>query len=252
MLRFRATLAYDGSAYQGFQRQAEGIPTVQWAVECAICKITKQDVTLLAAGRTDTGVHAVGQVITFDVEWRHDPAVLLRALNAVLPDDIALQDIQRQDGFHPRYDAVSRRYCYTVIHAPQRHPLWHKRAWYVHQPLNHNVMQQTAAAFVGQHDFAAFGNPPQGSNTIRQVFASSWRYEQQEQIQIYRYTVEATAFLHHMVRRMVGIQVEVGRGALDFSQFMMIFQSADLARNQFIAPPQGLVLEKVRYSDDNE
>lgn len=250
-MRYRATLSYDGSAYQGFQRQSGNTPTVQWAVECALKHITHQEVTILGAGRTDTGVHAAGQVISFDVDWQYDDATLLRALNAVLPDDIALQDIRQHEGFHPRYDALSRQYVYTVIHAPQRQPLWIGRAWYIYKPLNLEMLNQTAAALIGQHDFAAFGKPPQGSNTVREVFVSQWEREQQAHITIYRYTIEATAFLYHMVRRIVAVQVEVGKQRMSFDKFMAIFRSADITRNKLMAPPQGLILEKVRYSDDN-
>ena len=117
-------MAYDGSAYQGFQRQAGETPTIQGAVEAAIFKITQQPVDVIGAGRTDSGVHASGQVIAFDVEWTHDDAQLLNALNAVLPPDIALQSIARAPGFHPRFDAHSRVYVYTIIHAQQRQPFW--------------------------------------------------------------------------------------------------------------------------------
>jgi tRNA pseudouridine38-40 synthase len=248
--RYRATLAYDGSAYQGFQRQVDGVPTVQAAVEDAIARIVQQNVTVLAAGRTDAGVHAVGQVIAFDVDWRHATADLLRAINAVLPDDIALQDIrQHADFFHPRYDALSRVYYYRVLNAEQPQPLLRKLCWQIRGDLNVNIMQDAAEMLIGTHDFAAFGNPPQGENTIREVMMSRWTRENQPFGDFLVYRIEGTAFLHHMVRRIVGMLTDVGRGALTLAQFEAIFQSADLSQATTLAPPQGLTLEKVRYRD---
>jgi tRNA pseudouridine38-40 synthase len=248
--RYRATLAYDGSAYQGFQRQVDGVPTVQAAVEDAIARIVQRNVTILAAGRTDAGVHAVGQVIAFDVDWRHAIADLLRAINAVLPDDIALQDIrQHADFFHPRYDALSRVYYYRVLNAEQPQPLLRKLCWQIRGDLNVNIMQDAAEMLIGTHDFAAFGNPPQGENTIREVMMSRWTRENLPFGDFLVYRIEGTAFLQHMVRRIVGMLTDVGRGALTLAQFEAIFQSADLSQATTLAPPQGLTLEKVRYRD---
>ena len=123
MTGYAATLAYDGSAYCGFQRQPKPTPTIQGAVEAAIASVARQPVTVLGAGRTDSGVHAVGQVIAFDVDWKHSDDKLLLAINARLPMDIAVQDLRRQEGFHPRYDALWRRYVYRIAAKPTRHPL---------------------------------------------------------------------------------------------------------------------------------
>ncbi|TVR21161.1 MAG: tRNA pseudouridine(38-40) synthase TruA [Anaerolineaceae bacterium] len=248
MPRWCAILAYDGTAYQGFQRQASGTPTVQAELEAAIRRITAQDVTVIAAGRTDTGVHATGQVIAFDVDWPHPPAALLRALNAALPPDVALQGIVRRDGFHPRYDAREREYVYTVIHAPQRQPLTRNQAWYVPQPLALDAMNRAAAVLVGRHDFATFGQSPHGDNTVREVFRSAWAQVAGESgVTTFRYTISATAFLHHMVRRIVGLLVNVGRGWLTVADFAAIFAGADRSRVGIIAPPCGLVLRYVGY-----
>src|SRR5690606_5839800 len=120
-VRYRATRADDGTAYQGFQRQGGDTPTIQAALEKALLAVTGQPVTVIAAGRTDSGVHAVGQVIAFDVVWKHGDDDLLRAINAVLPDDIALQDLRQQAGFHPRYDAVARVYKYHLVQIGRAH-----------------------------------------------------------------------------------------------------------------------------------
>ncbi|GAB4519854.1 MAG: tRNA pseudouridine(38-40) synthase TruA [Anaerolineae bacterium] len=251
-IRYRATLAYDGAAYQGFQRQIEGTPTIQAAVEDAILRVTGQSVTVVGAGRTDSGVHALGQVIAFDVAWKHRDHDLLRAINAHLPDDIALQDIGQQPGFHPRFDARSRAYCYTVVQAAQRHPLMAKSAWVLHNTLDLPVMQAAAALLIGTHDFGAFGQPPQGENTVREVLRSGWAQVQTVRGEQYIYEIEANAFLYHMVRRIVGALVDVGRGWLTLQDFDNIFRTADLSQTKTMAPPQGLILMHVQYGDKED
>ena len=253
VIRYRATLAYDGTRYDGFQRQADGIPTIQAAVEEAIAQVTGQSVIVIGAGRTDAGVHAAGQVIAFDVAWKHSSDALLNAINAVLPDDIALQDLAMvgdivpgERGFHPRFDAVSRVYKYTVYPAAQRNPLLSSRVWHVRATLAIAPMQQAAMLLIGAHDFGAFGKPPQGENTIREVMRSEWTSEGALLI----YSIEANAFLQHMVRRIVGMLVTVGRGAMTVSEFEAIFRSGKIAAKVPLAPPQGLVLEQVKYPSD--
>jgi tRNA pseudouridine38-40 synthase len=247
-MKYRAIVAYDGTRYQGFQRQAAGIPTIQGRVEQAIQAITGHAATVVGAGRTDAGVHATGQVIAFDLQeevWKHSTNALLNALNANLPDDIALQSLVEEpdDRFHPRFSASSRMYEYTLLTTAQRQPLLSRRVWHVRQPLDIEAMQQAAKLLIGEHDFATFGQPPAGTNTVRYVFRSEW--EAKGACWIYR--VQATAFLQHMVRRMVGMTVDVGRGRLSIEHFEADFQAADLTRAKTLAPPQGLVLVAVDY-----
>jgi tRNA pseudouridine38-40 synthase len=248
-VRYRATLAYDGRAYQGFQRQAKGILTIQGTVEQAVAKVTGQVVTVNGAGRTDSGVHANGQVIAFDVVWKHGDDDLLKAINATLPDDIALQDIARQEGFHPRFDAVSRVYKYHIVQASQRQPLQRLRAWHVRQPLDGDTMALPAMLLLGEHDFATFGRPPVGENTVRTVMESNWSRRKAAYGWDWTYTIEANAFLQHMVRRIVGTLVDVGRGTMSAAAFEAAFHSGDSARAGRLAPPHGLVLETVKYSN---
>jgi tRNA pseudouridine38-40 synthase len=250
--RYRAILAYDGTAYQGFQRQLDA-PTIQGQVEAALEAVTRQRVTVIGAGRTDTGVHATGQVIAFEVEWRHEPAALLNAVNANLPDDIAVQDIAlAAAGFHPRFDARARTYRYTIITAPQRQPLLRQRAWWLRGELDGAALQHASALLIGEHDFATFGKPPQGNNTVRTVMQSGWQQSgqsgQNETFgQRWIYTIQANAFLQHMVRRVVGLLVQVGRGAMSHAEFEVLFRRAELASGIPLAPPQGLALERVDY-----
>ena len=251
MKSYAAILAYDGTEYQGFQRQPAPTLTIQAAVEAAIASVTRQAVAVLGAGRTDAGVHALGQVIAFDVDWKHSEDDLLMAINSQLPLDIALQRLWRQDDFHPRYDARWRQYAYHVSTARARNPLLHRRAWQlVGERLNLNLMRQAAAKCLGEHDFAAFGTPPQAGsrNTVRQVFQSRWEMQSEDHGEAYIYRIRGTAFLYHMVRRLVGTMVQVGRGKLSPQGFTDILRSGDIERAKVLAPPQGLVLEAVGYA----
>lgn len=248
---FGATLAYDGSAYVGFQRQAGDTPTIQLMVERALASLGAADATVRAAGRTDRGVHAIGQVISFTIAWRHDEAELLRALNAKLPPDIALQQIWRigGEGFHPRFDARSRRYRYQLLLAAQRQPLGERYAWCLQPPLDEAAMQDAAQLLLGEHDFASFGTPPQGENTVREVYTSEWSGERRLLGRALTYSVEANGFLQHMVRRIVGALVAVGRGQRSLAHFAEILRAAQRGLVSQLAPPQGLMLEAVRYDE---
>lgn len=250
--RYRATLAYDGSVYVGFQRQAGDLRTIQGEVERAIAQVTGQQVTVIGAGRTDTGVHAEGQVIAFDVEWRRDDETLMRALNATLPEDIALQDIRQHEGFHPRFDAATRIYRYTLVSAAQRQPLLRKGAWRLMGALDDDAIQDACKLLLGKHDFGAFGHAPQGDNTVREVYRSEWVTDAMPYGKRHVYHVEANAFLQHMVRRIVGMLVEVGRGRMSLATFHDALTSGVMVNGVTLAPPQGLVLESVRYPSDEE
>jgi len=253
MSRFRATLAYDGTAYIGFQRQTNP-RTIQGTLERAILRVTKQEVTVIGAGRTDTGVHAIGQVITFGVVWKHSDEILLKAINAALPNDIALQNLTRLTGdastFNPRFDAVKRLYRYTLYESRQRQPLLTRFAWQVYPSLNVGAMRQASALLIGTHDFGAFGKPPKGGdNTVRTVYRSEWLPQPETFGVRWEYVVEANGFLQHMVRRIVGMVVDVGRGWTTLEQFETAFRNAKIDHAVTVAPPQGLVLEHVTYKD---
>ena len=203
--RYRAVIAYDGTPYCGFQRQAGDTPTVQGTIESALARVTQQPITVLGAGRTDTGVHAAGQVIAFDAEWRHTPHDLWRALNANLPDTIAVRSLDEAPrGFHPRYDARSRTYEYTLYVAPVRHPLLGRYAWHVpaSAPLDLQAMGRAAGSLIGVHDFATFGQPTHGESTTREVMRSEFAIVTNtiSREQVIRYTIEGNAFLYRMVQ----------------------------------------------------
>ena len=251
MTRYAAILAYDGTAYQGFQRQPAPAPTIQRAVEDALEAATGQPTAILAAGRTDSGVHASGQVIAFDAAWRHEAVDLMRAVNARLPQDIALQGLWRQDGFHPRFDALWRGYAYRIATPPARNPLLRHSAWQlIGESLDLDRLNAAASLCLGAHDFAAFGTPPQegSSNTWREVFESRWQRVAGDYGAVYVYRVRATAFLYHMVRRMAGMMAQVGRGKLSPDAFEDILRSRDITRAKVLAPAHGLTLEAVGYA----
>lgn len=255
MRRYAAVLAYDGGAYQGFQRQPKPTPTIQAAVELAIAKVAAPGSRIVGAGRTDAGVHASGQVIAFDLEWKHGDDDLLRAINAQLPPDIALRELCRRERFHPRYDALWRQYAYRIATPVARNPLLARYAWQLSGlSLELDRMNAAAAMILGEHDFAAFGTPPQAGshNTVRQVFLSRWELESGAFGATYRYRIRGTAFLYHMVRRLVGMMAQVGRGAISLGEFEAILQSRELSRAKALAPPGGLVLEAVGYPSVSE
>jgi tRNA pseudouridine38-40 synthase len=243
--KYRATLAYDGTDYHGFQRQApEREPTIQGEVEQALAKIGQGDVTVVGSGRTDAGVHAAGQVIAFDAEWRHGAADLQRALNATLSSDIAVLEITRaaQD-FHPRYSAVSREYVYTIYNAPVRHPLYRRYALHVADSLDVATMAVAAARLVGERDFAAFGLPTGGEVTVRLMKRAECHFE----APFVRVELEASGFLYRMARGIVGTLLAVGRGAMMLEQFDAVVESRDRSCAGAPVPPHGLCLMRVNY-----
>ncbi len=247
MALYQAILAYDGSGFVGFQRQARG-RTVQGEVEKALRRLGWAGTTILYAGRTDSGVHARGQVIAFELAWRHPAEALQNALNAHLPADVAVQAVQPAPaGFHPRYAAVARRYVYYLYAAPQRLPFWRRYAWRVWPAPQAETLQQAAALFPGRKDFAALGTPPHPrGTTVRTVFRASWA---QAGPHAWAFTVVADAFLYRMVRRMVALQVAVAQGRMAFAALQAALENPPSHPLQGLAPPQGLFLETVCYDE---
>jgi tRNA pseudouridine38-40 synthase len=242
-MRVRTVVAYDGTAYGGFQRQINA-PTVQATLEAALAQVTQETITVLAAGRTDAGVHAVGQVVALDTAWRHGVDALQRALNAVLPADVAVRAVEVvSPDFHPRYDARSRRYQYTLYNAPVRCPLARLHSLHVTKPLDVGAMQRAAQTLVGEHDFAAFGQPPQGRVTVRRVMMAEWGGASPW----LTFDIEANAFLYRMVRSIVGTLLQVGRGEMNVEDFRAVLASHDRSQAGSTAPPHGLCLIEVKY-----
>lgn len=244
MAHYKVILAYDGTEFQGFQRQEMG-RTVQNCVEDALKTIGWKNSTISAAGRTDTGVHATGQVISFDFEWTHSPDALRDAINANLPQDIAVQSVEKVSGdFHPRYSATARRYRYRIFSDEVRQPLRERYAWRVWPIVKPDVLQQAASYFIGIHDFVAFGAPHQnGGITIRQIFTSRWEIDGPDLV----YEILGNAFLYHMVRKLVNMQVAIGQRKRNLEELNGLLQGKQEKNVQGLAPAQGLVLSEVIY-----
>lgn len=242
-MRLRATLAYDGTDFHGFQRQTNA-RSVQNVLEEALSESCGEVVSVIGAGRTDAGVHASGQVVAFDARWAHAPLDLLNATNARLPEDVAVLSLTECEAdFHPRYSALSRTYVYTVAQQPTRHPLFRRYAWVLTAMLDAASMNEAAGRLIGEYDFAAFGTPPQGDVTVRQVQQARW---EQDGV-LLRFTIEANAFLYRMVRHIVNALVLVGRGGLSADDLSAVLESKDSQRIKGIAPACGLCLTGVTY-----
>lgn len=259
MARYQVILAYDGTGYLGFQRQGKSHTaesrtarsrTVQAVVEAALRQVGWQGRSILAAGRTDTGVHAAGQVVAFDLDWKHTSQDLCAALNACLPPDVAVQAVKHvSDQFHPRFDALARCYHYHLFCQERRNPLRERYAWRVWPEAALEPMQQAADGLLGRHNFSAYGTPPRpGSNTIRTVLQASWRRLPAENTSPELvFEITADAFLYHMVRRLVTVQVMIGQGRLETGSVARLLDEPQPAMVQGLAPPNGLVLVEVRY-----
>jgi tRNA pseudouridine38-40 synthase len=253
----RCTVEYDGTAFAGFQKQS-GRDTVQGALEAAIGRVTNTTTAVVGAGRTDAGVHAIGQVIHFQTEADLPVATLQRAVNACLPGAVRLKGLEEAEAsFHARFSAKSREYRYVVENSPVSSPLWRTRAYHFSRPLDVDAMDAAAADLRGRHDFAAFGAPMRYSRydactasvveiaggTERTVFeASCWR-----QRRFVHLRFVADAFLRHMVRMVIGTLLRIGTGAL-FQQAVARLLQGDRSISAGPAvPPHGLYLVHVCY-----
>lgn len=244
LYHIRAIVAYDGTDFRGFQWQSTG-RTVQGVLEAAVRQVTQAETRVSGSGRTDSGVHARGQVIGFRARWRHPLSDLHRALNAVLPADIAVMALaEAPESWHPRFSAVCRHYRYTILAQPQRSPLDRRYAYLVSQPLDLAGLQAAAAAVVGEHDFASFGRPMQpAETTVRRIFAATWRQEGSW----FTFDVAGNAFLRNMVRALVGSMVQVGLSAWPVEQLSAVLASRNRAAAAPPAPACGLCLMQVDY-----
>lgn len=248
MARYKAVLEYDGTEFIGFQRQAREEPTIQGEVERALTRINDGiPVGVVGAGRTDTGVHASGQVIAFNLEWRHTLETLLKAINATLPRSIAVRALDECDQkFHPRFDARGRRYRYSIYNSVMRSPMRERFARWVPNALDLNAMRSTSDMLYGRKDFATFGSAPdKGGHTIREVHEARW--EVLENGELINFYIGADAFLYRMVRTIAGALKRVGTGELSSQEFGEALSAADRSRSSKIAPPCGLCLIEVIY-----
>jgi tRNA pseudouridine38-40 synthase len=241
---FKAVVQYDGTEYCGFQIQA-GERTIQGELERILGKVTQDTIRIVGAGRTDSGVHARGQVISFETGWVHTPDELLTACNANLPPDIALQSAEPAPiGFDARRSAFARTYRYVINNRTVRTPLRDRSAWHVRRQLEAPAMHAAIQGYIGVHDFAAFGNPPKpGKSTAREMLAARcWR-----ELDWITIELTANAFLQGMVRRIVGALVMLGSGHLSSAEFANLLHARNKQLVKWKAPPQGLCLWAVEY-----
>ena len=243
--RIALEVAYDGTSFLGWQRQARG-RTVQGELERMLGQLSGDvPVTLTGAGRTDTGVHAAGQIAHADVTSRFDDARLAHALARMSPDDIAIRRLVTvSPRFHSRYDAISREYCYTIIERPD--PFRSRYAWRVDWQLDDRLLDASAALLLGRHDFTALSkNNPDTENPVCTVDRSIWR-RQSDRLE---FRVRSDRFLYGMVRLLVGIQIDIARGRRQPEEIVMLIKSAAREGRSQAAPAHGLSLVEVRYPE---
>ena len=255
MKKIKLLLEYDGTAYQGWQIQKNGL-TIQGIIEETIQRITEKQARVISASRTDAGVHALSQVIAFRTESCLSPETIKRALNALLPRDIrVLNAIRVDDSFHPRHDAKRKSYFYIISNQRESPAFLYRYTWLVQYPLNHTHMRKAARILIGKHDFSSFrGTGSSTKNNVRIIF--SLKIEEFEKIEFMtssikgkfvKIRIEADGFLRHMVRNIAGTLVEIGRGRIPVSRMEEILKSRDRRLAGLTAPPNGLFLDRIVY-----
>jgi tRNA pseudouridine38-40 synthase len=238
----KLVLAYDGSGFRGFARQPR-VRTVQGLLEDTLERVLGNVPKVSVAGRTDAGVHALGQVVSFEAEL--EPARIQRSINRLLAPEVVVRAATRaREGFDARHSATAREYGYRIRTGDWPDPFRARFEWHRPGPLALGSMRQAARLLVGEHDFASFCRPPPGSGTVRHLLRLSVRRDGE----ILEIRAVADAFLHQMVRSLVGTLVEVGRDRLDPDEMPSILEARDRAAAGPVAPPDGLTLLRVRYA----
>lgn len=244
MALYQITISYDGTDFHGFQRQLNN-RTVQGDIEHALRKLGWSGRTIKSSGRTDTGVHAEGQIAAFELDWNHSDKELEKAVNFLLPSDISINHaVRAEEGFHPRYDAKFRKYRYQIYISSSAEPLAERYRWRVWPEPNLELMNQAAGVICGEHDFFLYGKPAKkGGRTLRSVESVIWKREKGNKAS---FQIKANSFLYHMVRRITYILVRVGQGEVTIDKIVGSFKGIDNLPSG-IAPAKGLFLEEVFY-----
>ena len=246
-MRFAAGIEYDGTAYNGWQRVASGTG-IQAAVEAALTRVANHTVEVVCAGRTDAGVHATGQVIHFDSSSTRSNRGWLLGANSNLPADVGLTWVQPvAPDFHARYSAKARLYRYLILNRLVRSPLCRTRAWWLHEPLSADRMQDAAQLLLGEHDFSAFRAADCQARHATRELQHIGITRQGDWVSV---DVRANAFLQHMVRNIVGTLAAVGKGEQPAQWVADVLSSRDRKRAGITAPAQGLTLVAVDYPGD--
>lgn len=241
----KLTLEYDGAGYHGWQRQ-KNAPTIQEAIEAALARLTGEHLRVTGSGRTDAGVHARGQVANFRTASSLPLSAFLNALNALLPADIAVLDVNEvPSDFHARKAARAKTYAYYILNRPIRSPLNRDRSWWISQPLALEAMQRAAVGLPGEHDFSAFkASGSNIKNPVRLVMAANWEKSADGRL---IFTITATGFLRGMVRSLVGTMAEIGRGKRRPQDLADLLRTGERRGAGPTAPPHGLFLVEVMY-----
>jgi tRNA pseudouridine38-40 synthase len=256
-VRLRLLVAYDGAGFRGFAAQP-GLRTVAGELSGALATALRQPVELTCAGRTDAGVHAAGQVVHADVTGPVDAVSLAKAVNAMLGPAIAVRSVETAPpGFDARRSARARHYRYLILRSDSPDPLLAPLAWYVHDPLDLRAMAAGADGLLGEHDFRAFCRRPPGTSPAdpitRRVLEASWREEPwapgglDPEARLLRFDITAQSFCHQMVRSIVGLLAEVGRGRRRAADVIWMLTTGDRSKGVTLAPPHGLSLLEVDY-----
>jgi tRNA pseudouridine38-40 synthase len=243
-MRVALGIEYDGTSYNGWQRQKNGIG-VQQRLEEALALVANEPVEVVCAGRTDTGVHASGQVVHFDTTADRSDRSWLLGANTNLPPDISVSWVQFvSDDFHARFSATSRRYRYVILNRLQRSALHRHRAWWVHQPLDETIMHEAAQSLLGEHDFSAFRAAGCQANSAMRDLTSIGVARSGDWVTL---DVTANAFLMHMVRNITGTLAAIGQGEQPVGWIREVLDSRDRTLGGVTAPPHGLTLIAVHY-----
>ncbi len=242
---FKLIIEYDGTDFHGWQVQANE-PTIQAAIEKALTTMTRQQIRLNGAGRTDAGVHALGQAANFRCDTGLDAETLLKGLNSLLPPDIVIRECQQvAPSFHARFDAKGKVYRYTILNQTLPQAIGRQYAWHIRHALDTEAMQAALDCFVGRHDFSAFeGTGSPREHSVRTIGVAMIEWSASGRVEI---TIEAEGFLRYMVRNIVGTLVAVGSGDLTVPEVGAILESRDRSRAPATAPPHGLCLVAVKY-----
>jgi tRNA pseudouridine38-40 synthase len=244
---YRLDLSYDGTGFRGFARQ-RGVRTVQGDVETALERVFGVPVESVCAGRTDAGVHARHQVMSFPVDVEVEGPRIVRSINRMLgPEISATACAVVPDEFHARFSATWRSYRYRVLNAPSPDPLIHRTAWHVADALDLEAMDRAAAGFVGEHDFASFCRRSEGRSTTRRVVEASWSRDSALCV----FAIRAGAFCHQMVRSITGFCVDAGRGRVDPDSVGAVLAARHRNAGRPMAPAHGLILWDVGYGNQS-
>jgi len=245
MRTIKLVIEYDGTHYLGWQIQPNGL-TIQGVIQDHLKRLTGESLHLIGSGRTDAGVHALGQVAHFKTESRMDADAFQRGLNSLLPKDIVIRRAEEvQPDFHARKSVRSKVYEYRILNRTTPSAVDRQYVWYVPQKLNLEEMKKATHRLLGEHDFSAFRSTGSSArSSVRDILRADWKREKEG---LLRFEIEASGFLKQMVRAIVGTLVEAGKGKVDAVEFQRILESKDRKQAGPTAPAHGLFLKEVKY-----